>query len=103
MLLSLQAVETMEAGSMPCQALAKMLAKKPGWKETNFQVHSLSVPANPADLIPLGLESNLVQTRAAVSGFSDRVGVGVGVRVKHLHASEKVCFRFSSFSPQWWF
>lgn len=23
---------------MPCQALVKMLAKKPGWKETNFQV-----------------------------------------------------------------
>lgn len=84
---------------MPCQALVKMLAKKPGWKETNFQVHSLAVPANPADLIPLGCESDLVQTRAAVSGFSDRVRVGV----KHLHTSEKVCFRFSSFSPQWCF
>lgn len=23
---------------MPCQALVRMLAKKPGWKETNFQV-----------------------------------------------------------------
>lgn len=34
----LQAVETMDAGAMPCQALVKMLAKKPGWKETNFQV-----------------------------------------------------------------
>lgn len=70
-LLSLQAVETMEAGSMPCQALVKMLAKKPGWKETNFQVHSLPVPANPADLIPLGWESDLVQT---VSGL----GLGSG-------------------------
>lgn len=28
----------MDASSMPCQALVKMLAKKPGWKETNFQV-----------------------------------------------------------------
>lgn len=36
--MSLQAVETMDAGAMPCQALVKMLAKKPGWKETNFQV-----------------------------------------------------------------
>lgn len=33
-----QAVETMDASAMPCQALVKMLAKKPGWKETNFQV-----------------------------------------------------------------
>ncbi|CAL8364622.1 unnamed protein product [Arctogadus glacialis] len=23
---------------MPCQALVRMLAKKPGWKETHFQV-----------------------------------------------------------------
>lgn len=38
MRVSLQAVETMDAGAMPCQALVKMLAKKPGWKETNFQV-----------------------------------------------------------------
>lgn len=38
MLLSLQAVETVDASAMPCQALVKMLAKKPGWKETNFQV-----------------------------------------------------------------
>lgn len=28
----------MDATAMPCQALVKMLAKKPGWKETNFQV-----------------------------------------------------------------
>lgn len=28
---------------MPCQALVKMLAKKPGWKETNFQVNCDSV------------------------------------------------------------
>lgn len=30
----------MDAGAMPCQALVRMLAKKPGWKETNFQVSS---------------------------------------------------------------
>lgn len=34
----LQAVELMERSEMPCQALVRMLAKKPGWKETNFQV-----------------------------------------------------------------
>lgn len=33
-----QAVEQMDKTQMPCQALVRMLAKKPGWKETNFQV-----------------------------------------------------------------
>lgn len=33
-----QAVEQMDRTEMPCQALVRMLAKKPGWKETNFQV-----------------------------------------------------------------
>lgn len=28
----------MDKAEMPCQALVRMLAKKPGWKETNFQV-----------------------------------------------------------------
>ena len=28
----------MDTAVMPCQALVRMLAKKPGWKETNFQV-----------------------------------------------------------------
>jgi len=28
----------MDKAAMPCQALVRMLAKKPGWKETNFQV-----------------------------------------------------------------
>lgn len=28
----------MDKADMPCQALVRMLAKKPGWKETNFQV-----------------------------------------------------------------
>ncbi|XP_023365857.1 cytoskeleton-associated protein 5 [Otolemur garnettii] len=35
-----KAVELMDRTEMPCQALVRMLAKKPGWKETNFQVHS---------------------------------------------------------------
>lgn len=35
---AVQAVETMDKVEMPCQALVRMLAKKPGWKETNFQV-----------------------------------------------------------------
>ena len=45
---SLQAVETMEAAAMPCQALVRMLAKKPGWKETNFQVSARSAASHPS-------------------------------------------------------
>ncbi|KAL4642009.1 cytoskeleton-associated protein 5 isoform X1 [Arapaima gigas] len=36
-------VEQMDKSEMPCQALVKMLAKKPGWKETNFQVMQLKL------------------------------------------------------------
>uniref|UniRef100_A0A2K5E353 Cytoskeleton-associated protein 5 n=1 Tax=Aotus nancymaae TaxID=37293 RepID=A0A2K5E353_AOTNA len=34
-----KAVELMDRTEMPCQALVRMLAKKPGWKETNFQIY----------------------------------------------------------------
>ncbi|KAJ3596332.1 hypothetical protein NHX12_002741 [Muraenolepis orangiensis] len=38
-----KAVETMDKAEMPCQALVRMLAKKPGWKETNFQVMQMKL------------------------------------------------------------
>uniref|UniRef100_A0A8C5CAU8 TOG domain-containing protein n=1 Tax=Gadus morhua TaxID=8049 RepID=A0A8C5CAU8_GADMO len=38
-----KAVETMDKIEMPCQALVRMLAKKPGWKETNFQVMQMKL------------------------------------------------------------
>ncbi|XP_056135321.1 cytoskeleton-associated protein 5-like [Lampris incognitus] len=39
----LKAVEQIDSHQMPCQALVRMLAKKPGWKETNFQVMQLKL------------------------------------------------------------
>ncbi|KAM6980607.1 cytoskeleton-associated protein 5-like [Aplochiton taeniatus] len=39
----LKAVEQMDSSEMPCQALVRMLTKKPGWKETNFQVMQLKL------------------------------------------------------------
>ncbi|CAL8245486.1 unnamed protein product [Lota lota] len=39
----LKAVECMDSDEMPCQALVRLLAKKPGWKETNFQVMQLKL------------------------------------------------------------
>ncbi|KAL2093484.1 hypothetical protein ACEWY4_010796 [Coilia grayii] len=38
-----RAVEQMDRGEMPCQALVRMLAKKPGFKETNFQVMQMKL------------------------------------------------------------
>uniref|UniRef100_A0A8B9JJS2 Cytoskeleton associated protein 5 n=1 Tax=Astyanax mexicanus TaxID=7994 RepID=A0A8B9JJS2_ASTMX len=38
-----KAAEQMDSKEMPCQALVRMLAKKPGWKETNFQVMQLKM------------------------------------------------------------
>uniref|UniRef100_A0A673Z6M8 Cytoskeleton associated protein 5 n=1 Tax=Salmo trutta TaxID=8032 RepID=A0A673Z6M8_SALTR len=38
-----QVAEQMDISVMPCQALVRMLAKKPGWKETNFQVMQLKL------------------------------------------------------------
>ncbi|XP_072518967.1 cytoskeleton-associated protein 5 isoform X2 [Salminus brasiliensis] len=38
-----RAVEQMDKSDMPCQALVRMLAKKPGWKETNFQVMQMKL------------------------------------------------------------
>ncbi|KAM9545570.1 cytoskeleton-associated protein 5-like isoform 1-T2 [Salvelinus alpinus] len=38
-----QVAEQMDISAMPCQALLRMLAKKPGWKETNFQVMQLKL------------------------------------------------------------
>ncbi|CAB1318242.1 unnamed protein product [Coregonus sp. 'balchen'] len=35
--------EQMDISEMPCQALVRLLAKKPGWKETNFQVMQLKL------------------------------------------------------------
>uniref|UniRef100_A0A4W5P0I9 Cytoskeleton associated protein 5 n=1 Tax=Hucho hucho TaxID=62062 RepID=A0A4W5P0I9_9TELE len=38
-----QVAEQIDISEMPCQALVRMLAKKPGWKETNFQVMQLKL------------------------------------------------------------
>lgn len=49
--LCLQAVETMDNVAMPCQALVRMLAKKPGWKETNFQVKTPKIKLPPENKV----------------------------------------------------
>ncbi|XP_062405946.1 cytoskeleton-associated protein 5-like isoform X3 [Sardina pilchardus] len=58
-----KAAERMEPSEMPCQALVRMLAKKPGWKETNFQV--------------MGLKLQVVATVAQRGSFSKTSALAV--------------------------
>ncbi|XP_059928012.1 cytoskeleton-associated protein 5-like isoform X2 [Gadus macrocephalus] len=69
----LKAVESMDGDEMPCQALARMLAKKPGWKETNFQVMGLKlqVVAAVAHRGRFSQTSALVVLEALVDKVSD--------------------------------
>ena len=41
----LQLVEEMDPKAMKTQVLIRVLAKKPGWKDTNFQVRSTTLGA----------------------------------------------------------
>ncbi|NXU51845.1 CKAP5 protein, partial [Turnix velox] len=67
-----KAVELMERSEMPCQALVKMLAKKPGWKETNFQVMQMKLHI----VALIAQKGNFSKTSAQVvlDGLVDKVG-----------------------------
>ncbi|CAL8351661.1 unnamed protein product [Merluccius merluccius] len=68
----LKAVECMDSDEMPCQALVRMLAKKPGWKETNFQVMQLKLQVVAA----VARRGRFSQTSASVvlEALVDKVG-----------------------------
>ncbi|XP_066439476.1 cytoskeleton-associated protein 5-A isoform X2 [Eleutherodactylus coqui] len=67
-----KAVETMEKSDIPCQALVKMLAKKPGFKETNFQVMQMRLHI----VALVAQKGNFSKTSANVvlDGLVDKVG-----------------------------
>ncbi|KAM4722678.1 cytoskeleton-associated protein 5 isoform 2-T4 [Rhinophrynus dorsalis] len=67
-----KAVETMERNEMPCQALVKMLAKKPGFKETNFQVMQMKLHI----VALVAQKGNFSKTSASIvlDGLVDKVG-----------------------------
>ncbi|XP_077599193.1 cytoskeleton-associated protein 5 isoform X1 [Stigmatopora nigra] len=67
-----RAVETMDKMTMPCQALVKMLAKKPGWKETNFQVMQMKLHT----VTTIAQRGQFSKTSASVvlDGLVDKVG-----------------------------
>uniref|UniRef100_UPI003AB1091D cytoskeleton-associated protein 5-like n=1 Tax=Centroberyx gerrardi TaxID=166262 RepID=UPI003AB1091D len=68
----LKAAEQMDSSEMPCQALVRMLGKKPGWKETNFQVMQLKMQA----VALVAQRGNFSKTSASVvlDALVDKVG-----------------------------
>uniref|UniRef100_A0A8D0L3G1 Cytoskeleton associated protein 5 n=1 Tax=Sphenodon punctatus TaxID=8508 RepID=A0A8D0L3G1_SPHPU len=67
-----KAVELMERNDMPCQALVRMLAKKPGWKETNFQVMQMKLHI----VALIAQKGNFSKTSAQIvlDGLVDKIG-----------------------------
>ncbi|XP_038619954.1 cytoskeleton-associated protein 5 isoform X1 [Tachyglossus aculeatus] len=67
-----KAVELMDRSEMPCQALVRMLAKKPGWKETNFQVMQMKLHV----VALIAQKGNFSKTSAQVvlDGLVDKIG-----------------------------
>ncbi|XP_069384219.1 cytoskeleton-associated protein 5 isoform X4 [Paralichthys olivaceus] len=67
-----RAAETMDKGQMPCQALVRMLAKKPGWKETNFQVMQMKL--HIVALIAQKGQFSKTSASVVLDGLVDKVG-----------------------------
>ncbi|XP_068460140.1 cytoskeleton-associated protein 5 isoform X3 [Clinocottus analis] len=67
-----KAVETMDKVEMPCQALVRMLAKKPGWKETNFQVMQMKL--HIVALIAQRGQFSKTSASVVLDGLVDKVG-----------------------------
>ncbi|XP_064144258.1 cytoskeleton-associated protein 5 isoform X3 [Loxodonta africana] len=67
-----KAVELMDRNEMPCQALVRMLAKKPGWKETNFQVMQMKLHI----VALIAQKGNFSKTSAQIvlDGLVDKIG-----------------------------
>ncbi|XP_076003140.1 cytoskeleton-associated protein 5-like isoform X2 [Genypterus blacodes] len=77
----LKAVEQIDSSVMPCQALVRMLAKKPGWKETNFQVMQLKMQVVAA--VAQGGQFSKTSASAVLDALVDKVGdVKCGAKAK---------------------
>ncbi|XP_037539224.1 cytoskeleton-associated protein 5 [Nematolebias whitei] len=67
-----RAVETMDKAVMPCQALVRMLAKKPGWKETNFQVMQMKL--HIVALVARRGQFSKTSALVVLDGLVDKIG-----------------------------
>ncbi|KAG5839923.1 hypothetical protein ANANG_G00210390 [Anguilla anguilla] len=86
-----KAVEVMEKSEMPCQALVRMLAKKPGWKETNFQVMQMKL--HIVGLVAQKGSFSKTSAGVVLDGLVDKVGdVKCGLKAKEaLTAIGEAC------------
>ncbi|XP_026094634.1 cytoskeleton-associated protein 5 isoform X4 [Carassius auratus] len=86
-----RAVEQMDKSEMPCQALVKMLAKKPGWKETNFQVMQMKL--HIVGLIAQKGSFSKTSALVVLDGLVDKIGdVKCGSKAKEaLTAIGEAC------------
>ncbi|KAJ6667187.1 hypothetical protein lerEdw1_017165 [Lerista edwardsae] len=67
-----KAVELMDRTEMPCQALVRMLAKKPGWKETNFQV--MQIKLRIVALVAQKGTFSKTSAQIVLDGLVDKIG-----------------------------
>ncbi|XP_068947644.1 cytoskeleton-associated protein 5 isoform X1 [Petaurus breviceps papuanus] len=67
-----KAVELMDRTEMPCQALVRMLAKKPGWKETNFQVMQMKL--HIVALVAQKGHFSKTSAQVVLDGLVDKIG-----------------------------
>uniref|UniRef100_A0A8C8MEV0 TOG domain-containing protein n=1 Tax=Oncorhynchus tshawytscha TaxID=74940 RepID=A0A8C8MEV0_ONCTS len=86
-----KAVEQMDKSEMPCQALVRMLAKKPGWKETNFQVMQMKL--HIVGLIAQKGSFSKTSAFVVLDGLVDKIGdVKCGGKAKEgLTATAEAC------------
>ncbi|XP_066556633.1 cytoskeleton-associated protein 5 isoform X2 [Amia ocellicauda] len=86
-----RAVEQMDKSDMPCQALVRMLAKKPGWKETNFQVMQMKL--HIVGLIAQKGTFSKTSAFVVLDGLVDKIGdVKCGTKAKEgLTAIGEAC------------
>ncbi|KAK2868912.1 hypothetical protein Q7C36_000783 [Tachysurus vachellii] len=83
----LKAIELMDSEEMPCQALVRMLAKKPGWKETNFQVMQLKLQVVSA-VAQRGAFFSRTSSLAVLESVVEKAGdVKCGVRAREALTS----------------
>ncbi|XP_047658856.1 cytoskeleton-associated protein 5-A-like isoform X2 [Tachysurus fulvidraco] len=83
----LKAIELMDREEMPCQALVRMLTKKPGWKETNFQVMQLKLQVVSA-VAQRGSFFSRTSSLAVLEAVVEKAGdVKCGVRAREALTS----------------
>ncbi|XP_051885307.1 cytoskeleton-associated protein 5 isoform X2 [Pristis pectinata] len=74
-------VEVTEKKVLPCQALVRMLAKKPGWKETNFQVMQMKLYI--VALIAQKGSFSRTSAEVVLDGLVDKIGdIKCGMKAK---------------------